>query len=44
MKKFVLLSVMALALPTALLAQDDVYFTPSKESVREYKDAQKTHR
>ena len=27
MKKLILLSVMALALPTTILAQDDVYFT-----------------
>ena len=39
MKKLILLSVMALALPTTILAQDDVYFTPSKESIREYKDS-----
>lgn len=37
MKKLVLFSIMALVLPTTLLAQDDVYFTPSKESIREYK-------
>lgn len=44
MKKLILLSVMALAFPTTILAQDDVYFTPSKESIREYKDSKKAHR
>lgn len=44
MKKLVLFSVMAFALPTILLAQDDVYFTPSKESIREYKAAKVARR
>lgn len=34
MKRFILFSLMAAALPLSMMAQDDVYFIPSKQSVK----------
>ena len=40
MKKFIILSILAVFLPVTMMAQDDVYFTPKKVEKKAVKAAQ----